>query len=153
MNDDPCVSETVQRHCVCQNKKQPELRLRGLCPKSNFDQYYILKNDEASGQMIYYGLKRTKVFYTEAMLKWTAEVLGTKEETTATSKASKLSFLLGAHMWVIDKDSRDCHRGEEYSKMLKFTGCEEDEFTCKISLSKLLAVQVETRFFYIIFYF
>ena len=68
MNDDPCVSETVQRHCVCQNMHQPMLKLRGLCSKSNMDKYYIPKNDEASGQMIYYGLQRTKVFYNEQAL-------------------------------------------------------------------------------------
>ena len=132
MNDDPCESDIIQRHCVCQNQKQPLLKLRGLCPKSNIDTYYIPKNDEASGQINYFGLTRTKVFYNEDQLKWNMDVLGKKEPTYATNKASKLSFLLGAHTWTIDKDSKDCNRGEEYTKVLKLTGCEDDQFTCKV---------------------
>ena len=96
------------------------------------DKYYIPKNDETSGQLIYFGLQRTKILYNETTLQWNVEVLGKKESTIASNKASKLSFLLGSHTWTVDKDSKDCNRGEEYTKELKLTGCEDDEFTCKV---------------------
>ena len=108
------------------------LKLRGLCPKSNLDRYYVLKNNENNGQLVYYGLQRTKLVYDEALLQWVAHTLGNKENTSASSKASKLSFLLGRHEWMIEKDSKDCNRGETYVKFFKLTGCKENEFTCKV---------------------
>ena len=46
-------------HCACQHPRQIILQLRGLCPDSNLDKYYIPMNKERSGNVIYYG-KRDK---------------------------------------------------------------------------------------------
>ena len=133
-NDEPClVDESVRPlRCACQSKHQPMLKLRGLCAKSFLDTYYVLKNEEESGQLVFYGLKRTLLVFDHQKLEWQASILGKMENTSGYSKAPKLSFLLGTHTWIIDKDSSACNRGKTYSLVLKLTGCEENEFTCKV---------------------
>ena len=41
--------------CACQHPQQIYLQLRGLCPKSNIDQFYIPQNKDKSGNVLLYG--------------------------------------------------------------------------------------------------
>ena len=52
----PCTINKAQPiHCACQHPRQIVLQLRGLCPNTNLDKYYIPMNKEKSGNVIYYG--------------------------------------------------------------------------------------------------
>ena len=48
----------------------------------------------------------------------------------ATSDATRPSLLIGQHKWTIHNDSKACSLAATYTKVLKLTGCSEEEFTC-----------------------
>ena len=49
----------------------------------------------------------------------------------AESRATKVSYALGKHEWVVSGDVFECNRGQPYSAVLKLSGCNpEGEFTC-----------------------
>ena len=41
--------------CGCQHPQQMYLQLRGLCPDSNIDQYYVPRNKKGTGSLILIG--------------------------------------------------------------------------------------------------
>ena len=107
------------------------LQMRGLCPDSNIDQLYIPRNKPRSGSVELLGFKTTLIEYEGAKLGWKLRVHGMLENTTAQSKARLSSYVLGTHEWVIEEDNIECSMmGENYTRMLKLTGCWEGEFTC-----------------------
>ena len=128
--EEPCSS--FDASCPCGYPTQPLLVLRGLCKSS------LIENDSPSkyfspkqlpdnpGNMILLGKMTTRIEYNDTTSLWvlTDEVY----EVTATSEATKLSYLLGKHEWTISNDG--CRKGKPYTTMLKLTGCASDEFTC-----------------------
>ena len=107
------------------------LQLRGLCPDSNIDQDYIPRNRPRSGSVDLIGFKNTVIEYEGAKLGWKLKVHGMLDNTTARSKASLSSYVLGTHEWVIEDDNVECtSMGANYTRVLKLTGCREGEFTC-----------------------
>jgi hypothetical protein len=63
----------------------------------------------------------------------------------ATSKAPKVSLLLGPQYWTIHKDSKACSESEAYSVRLKLTGCDDDEFTCDDATCVPMAVRCDAK--------
>ena len=107
------------------------LQLRGLCPDSNIDQFYIPRNKKRSGKVNLIGFKNTIIEYEGAELAWNLRVYGASGNTTARSESPLASFVLGAHEWRIEEDNLVCSpKGEPYTRLLKLTGCREGEFTC-----------------------
>ena len=102
--------------------------LRGLCSSSNLDRVYTPENRPGNGQTVIYGLVRSWIEYSESDNKWVLSMYG--QNTTAQSKASKRSFLLGKHSWTVEGDNFNCNEGKPYTTQLKLTGCKEGEFTC-----------------------
>ena len=105
---------------VCPCTPGRPLHLRGLCPDSTIDRVLVASNRREGGQLAYHGLASTLVHWLPGQ-GWRLQVLG--GNTTATSSATQLSFLLGRHPWKIQGE---CDEVVE----LKLTGCEEGEFTC-----------------------
>ena len=125
-NDEQCDDKTALRRCICEFKESPILKLRGLCPESNFDTHYTLYQGK---QLSFKGLKQTTLDYDTYDDIWKAKVVGF--DTKGISEHEKgNSILLGKHLWQISNDSKSCNRGEPYSIFLKLTGCEDWEFTC-----------------------
>ena len=105
------------------------LQLRGLCPDSNIDRFYVPRNKRQSGSVQVIGLKKTTIEYDKGDLMWSLAV--ESHNTSATSEAAFESYALGAHEWMIENDSLECSsQGEPYKTRLKLSGCWEGEFTC-----------------------
>ena len=146
-NDWSCVINAAQPiTCACEHPHQMYLQLRGLCPSSTIDQFYVPRNKKRVGSVILIGkyrlskicmfhqslgFKNTIIEYVKANFSWKMNVYGAARNTTASSESSYTSYLLGSHNWLIENDDIDCSpKGESYSRTLKLTGCKEGEFTC-----------------------
>ena len=114
--------------CLCSKTRRPFLRLRGVCPGSALDDFYLATNRKfESNKFVYVSNKDTDITYTDG--RW--ELSKTIHDVTATSDSSLHSYVLGSHTWKIEKDNKVCNNGEPYTAQLKLTGCAEGEFTCK----------------------
>ena len=79
--------------------------------------------------MIILGIMSTRIEYNDTSSQWV--LTDAISDVTAVSRATKLSYLLGKHEWIISNDVYECGKGKPYMTMLKLTGCkEEGEFTC-----------------------
>ena len=108
------------------------LHMRGLCPDSKLDQYYIPRNRQRSGQVDLIGLMSSVIEYQASERVWRLTVHGLPQNTTAVSESLFSTFVLGTHDWVISEDNPVCSlKGQPYTKTLKLTGCREGEFTCR----------------------
>ena len=124
---------TVGKHhpvtCACQHPGQMYIQLRGLCPDTKIDRFYVPRNMEGTGKVQLIGLMTTIIEYDEESLSWRLQEHS--QNTSATSDAAHRSYALGSHEWWIEGDSIDCtNKGAAYSSLLKLTGCWEEEFTC-----------------------
>ena len=70
LQDWTCVSNNVIT-CACQNPDQMYLQLRGLCPDSNIDQFYVPRNKKKSGAVELLGLMTTTIGYNKQSVSWT----------------------------------------------------------------------------------
>ena len=131
-NDWSCIINKAQPiNCACEHHNQMYLQLRGLCPDSNIDLYYVPRNKKNSGSVILIGLKNTVIEYDRESLVWMISVHGIPQNTSATSDSSYDSYVLGSHTWTMADDNLGCsNKGEPYQRVLKMTGCEAGEFTC-----------------------
>ena len=77
-------------NCACKFPEMPYLTLRGLCKDSRFERVYIPQNFHANGQLMYYGILKSRIEYTEEGWHLIAE----DENTTALSQARKVFLLL-----------------------------------------------------------
>ena len=116
--------------CACESKGQMFLTMRGLCPDSNIDKYFVPQNKDYDAQTLFRGLYKTIIEYHAADNLWHLEVVGGNSKTVATSDASQHSFLLGMSKWNVMGDHIMCNKGMPYTTVLKLSGCKETEFTC-----------------------
>ena len=130
-NDWECKTRrTNNMMCACESQGQMFLTMRGLCPDSNIDKYFVPQNNEYGGQLLFRGLFKTIIEYHKTDLMWHLRVVGKNSVTVATSDASKQSFLLGRSEWTVMGDNYECNKGLPYTTLLKLSGCNETEFTC-----------------------
>ena len=95
-------------------KKTTTIRLRGVCHFTAFDDVYQV-TDEA-GQLKYYGLKRTVIFYNSSSLAWQmTDVIDSR--IRATFESGFRSLGLGTNTWRIQGDLR-CQKGEVIVSLL-----------------------------------
>ena len=76
--------------------------------------------------MILLGKMASKIEHNSSTSQWI--LTNDKNEATASSKATELSYALGKHPWTVSNDN--CRKGKPYNTMLKLTGCVEGDFTC-----------------------
>ena len=126
----PCqITASTPITCGCEHPGQMYLQLRGLCPDSNIDRFYVPRNKKRSGAMQIIGLETTIIEYDKILKLWEMNELS--QNTSAIMKGSLDSYALGSHQWSIENDNEKCsENGEAYMRMLKLTGCREGEFTC-----------------------
>ena len=126
--DDICsYPVTTQFQCLCQFRKPPILRLRGLCRSSKIDTYYTLKY--VDGSIVYKGLTNSQIRFSSVdSFKWTISV--NRHKTQGIALANEKSYIIGRHVWNISDDSFDCENGAPYARVLKMSGCSESQFTC-----------------------
>ena len=116
--------------CPCESKDQMILTMRGLCPNSNIDKYFVPQNKQHDGKILFRGLFKTIIEYQKTDRLWHLKVVGFNSETVATSDASEHSFLLGMSEWTVTGDNVECNKGLPYTTLLKLSGCKDTEFTC-----------------------
>ena len=114
--------------CACEHPKQMYLQLRGLCPDSNIDRFYVPKNKKRSGAVQILGLDTTIIEYDKENVLW--KLIEHSNNITASTSAPLATYVLGSHEWLIENDNIGCNNGESYTTVLKLTGCREGEFTC-----------------------
>ena len=124
------VNSNSPLQCPCESNDQMILTMRGLCPDSNIDKYFVPQNMEYDGQTLFRGLFKTIVKYDEIDHLWHLKVVGFNSKTVASADASKRSFLLGMSEWMVTDDNYKCNKGLPYATHLKLSGCKETEFTC-----------------------
>ena len=131
-NDWTCEVKTDSPiQCACEHPKQIYLRMRGRCKSSYIDEYYVPGNKPNHGATVYNGFRSTVIERSIEESVWKLKINEMAvANTTAESRASYKSFILGTHKWTISNDNSDCNSGAPYTAMLKLTGCEEHEFTC-----------------------
>ena len=117
--------------CACEHPGQMYLQLRGLCPDSKIDRFYIPRNKEKSGAVQLLGFDSTIIEYDKRNFLWMLNTSSRTWNTSAVSEAPLDSYVLGSHKWTINNDVFGCSsRGEAYQTVLKLTGCSEGQFTC-----------------------
>ena len=115
--------------CACEHPGHMYLQLRGLCPDSTIDKFYVPKNKKRSGAVLFLGLHTTTIEYDTEKMVWTLEEH--YQNVTATSNAPMASYMMGSHEWIIQNDKKACfNKIQPHDKGLKRTGCKEDEDTC-----------------------
>ena len=118
--------------CPCEYQRPPLLSLRGLCgggdsPMDNTFTPVQLAGDP--NNMLLLGHEHTRIEFNDSTNLWT--LTDAKSIVSATSRSTKVSYVLGKHTWEVANDVYECHKGEPYTTQLKLTGCDQQgEFTC-----------------------
>lgn len=113
------VPKSEPMNCACLFPQMPYLTMRGLCKDSKLERIYLPQNYHANGQLMYYGILKSRIEYVDQGWR-----LRTRDNTTAVSKAKKVSFLIGKSEWLINGESPECAGGRDsFSSQLKLTGC------------------------------
>ena len=92
--------------CACEKEEEMYLQLRGLCPDSNIDNFYVPKNKRDSGVVLLIGLNTCEIEYDKDTLSWV--LTDHSQNTTAVSNAPLDSYALGSHTWSIENDYQAC---------------------------------------------
>ena len=78
--------------CACVHPSQMYLQLRGLCPDTNMDRFYVPRNKEQSGAFILIGLKTSLISYDKVDLR-EMYYEGTTHNTLSIGCGKNLVFL------------------------------------------------------------
>ena len=89
-----------------------------------------MENKKENGQLAFFGTLSTIIEYDHEVSHWIGTTVGNSRNTRLESESLKENYLLGKHKWKIVNDSVACHKGEPYTRLVKITGCAEDQFTC-----------------------
>ena len=136
LDDVKCES---QLGCMCENRPQSYLKLRGLCKDSAIDAFYQPTNNltDTMFEFKLIGL-HTTIEFDQMNGLWTISgayrpgLTAVERNVTGLSKTSLESFTLGRHNWTIrgDKGCNEDLNSDSYTTELKMSGCKEDQFTC-----------------------
>lgn len=119
---------TYDSGCPCQYQHTPILRLLATCPGSVLDKEYIPKQLPNNPEIIILGKDHSKLQYDDTLGLWVLN--DARFQVSATTEATRESYVLGKHNWTIKGDGKACGKGELYNIQMKLTGCSEEEFTC-----------------------
>ena len=97
------VTKEAPIMCLCENKEQVYLTLRGLCRDSNIDRHWVTRNIRA--ELYYLGIQNSEMWYDYTNRNWQMKAVGKPELTAGTSDSSFHSFLLGKSTWYIERDN------------------------------------------------
>ena len=115
--------------CSCEHPGQMYLQLRGLCPDSGIDRFFVPRNKKMSGAVLLLGLHTTTIEYDTVNMIW--KLVEHAQNITATTNAPLASYVLGSHEWMVENDKRECNnRVESSKKVMKMDGCKENAYVC-----------------------
>ena len=115
--------------CACEHPGQMYLQLRGLCPDSSIDRFYVPRNKRRSGAVLLLGLHTTTIEFDTVNMIW--KLIEHSKNITATTNAPLASYVLGSHEWMVENDKKECNnRVEANKKVRKMDGCKENAYVC-----------------------
>ena len=115
--------------CACEHPGQMYLQLRGLCPDSTIDRFYVPQNKKRSGAVLLLGLHTTTIEYDTENMIW--KLVEHSQNVTATADAPLASYMLGSHEWMVQNDKRECMKKVDFNnKVLEMSGCQDDTYSC-----------------------
>ena len=115
--------------CACEHPGQMYLQLRGLCPDSTIDKFYVPKNKKRTGTVHLLGLHTTTIEYDTANMVW--KLIEHSQNVTATTDSALASYVLGSHEWMVENDKRECiKKVDSDNKVLEMSGCQDDKYSC-----------------------
>ena len=114
--------------CACEHPGQMYLQLRGLCPDSSIDRFYVPRNKKRSGAVMLLGLQTTTIEYESENMLW--KLVEHFKNITATTSAPLASYGLGSHEWIIENDKKECINNVDANIKVEMAGCKNDEYTC-----------------------
>ena len=112
---------------MCSSSGPVVLSLRGQCPHSNLDRYFV--PDFNRGQLVYHGHLGGKIEFESSSLTWVVRVRN--KTTRAVSQATRNSLALGEHSWKVYEENNACKLENGTSLKLSLTSCGEEEFGCE----------------------
>ena len=128
----PWLCKVPQAHvisCACEHPGQIYLQLRGLCPESTIDKFYVPKNKKRSGAVFLLGLHTTTIEYDTEKLLW--KLVERSQNVIAKTDAPLASYVLGSHEWIIENDNKECNKKvNSYNKVLEMSECQDDKYSC-----------------------
>ena len=126
---------TTPSSCPCHYSQQPLLLLRGLCQQSalkpiGISPIFTPKQLAGSPKDLFLvGGVTTQIHYNDSSEQWV--MTDAVSSVRAESRATKVSYVLGKHKWIVTGDVYSCNKGRPYTTLLKISGCNpEGEFTC-----------------------
>ena len=100
-NDWTCIIPKASPiQCVCEKVGKVYFKLRGKCPESSIDTYWIPQVED--GQFFLHGLQTSDIVFDNK--KWILKSLGKNGDTLAMSDATFHSFAMGKSNWLISND-------------------------------------------------
>ena len=88
--------------CACEKYGNLFLKLRGLCPESNIDKFWV--PDMETSLFMLRGITGAEIRFFREKNRWQLTVFGRKEDTVATTSSSYHSFVMGKSQWSIVND-------------------------------------------------
>ena len=74
------------------------------------------------------GYQSARVEYNSLLSQWLLS--DQRQNVTARTRASQISYALGKHNWTISGDKYQCFEGKDYTLEMKLTACNHSQFTC-----------------------
>ena len=91
--------------------------------------YTIKQLGEPPYDVILVGDMTSQIRYSDSREQWA--MTDAVASVRAQSRATKVSYVLGKHEWTVTGDVFSCSKGQDYTALLKMTGCNPDgDFTC-----------------------
>ena len=89
--------------CSCEKYGKLYLKLRGLCPDSYIDKFWV--PDTEKGRFMLRGITGAEIRFSKVKKRWQLTVLGRKEDTIATTSSTPYhSFVMGKSQWSVVND-------------------------------------------------
>lgn len=100
------ITPAQKFHCMCEKEVPVYLRMRGLCPKTNIDTFWIPQN--ADGKLFFRGIENSRIDFVKDLSRegWEISVEQSVRGTSAFSMATLHSFLLGKSTWIVSNDGK-----------------------------------------------
>ena len=111
LRDTPCGG----KYCSTINLTSiPKLQMRGVCPESGVDTFYVLKIYNTTISKEFTGLKHTKLIFAEKDQRW--EIIGLIENKILAYTNSTIDFPFGTQRWIF-LDSNCSDPGQPWRKI------------------------------------
>lgn len=94
-------------YCACQKSAPVYLKMRGLCPDSMIDRYWVPQNgNEREDPLYYVGFTSSRMMFNPGDNNWEMTVPKYPVSLSGVSGATQDSILLGRSNWIVENDGK-----------------------------------------------